>query len=73
MTTPVNSSIILSTNPIFAFVFAALILKERITFLKRNRAGYRSFRCTIIDLQNGKCLIWPVLLFLEMFFPWSIQ
>ena len=33
-TSPVNSSIIISTNPIFAFVFAALILKENITFLK---------------------------------------
>ena len=29
MTSPINSSIILSTNPIFAFVFAALILKRK--------------------------------------------
>ena len=34
MTTPINSSIIMSTNPIFAFVFAAMILREKITFLK---------------------------------------
>lgn len=34
LTSPINSSIILSTNPIFAFVFAAMILKERISFLK---------------------------------------
>lgn len=34
LTSPINSSIILSVNPIFAFVFAALILKERITIVK---------------------------------------
>ena len=34
-TSPVNSSIIISTNPIFAFVFAAIILKENISLLKR--------------------------------------
>jgi drug/metabolite transporter (DMT)-like permease len=34
LTSPINSSIIQSTNPIFAFVFAALILKEKITFLR---------------------------------------
>lgn len=33
-TSPVNSSIIVSTNPIFAFILAAIILKENITFLK---------------------------------------
>jgi drug/metabolite transporter (DMT)-like permease len=34
LTSPINSSVILSTNPIFAFLFAALILKEKVTFLK---------------------------------------
>ena len=34
LTSPINSSIIQSINPIFAFAFAAVILKERITFLK---------------------------------------
>lgn len=34
LTSPVNSSIIMSVNPIFAFVFAALILKEKITVLR---------------------------------------
>jgi drug/metabolite transporter (DMT)-like permease len=34
LTSPINSSIIQSTNPIFAFIFAALILKENITFLR---------------------------------------
>ena len=33
-TSPVNSSIIVSTNPIFAFILAAIILRENITFLK---------------------------------------
>jgi drug/metabolite transporter (DMT)-like permease len=34
LTSPINSSIIQSTNPIFAFIFAAFILKEKITFLR---------------------------------------
>jgi drug/metabolite transporter (DMT)-like permease len=34
MTTPVNSAIILSTNPIAAFVFAAIILKEGISLIR---------------------------------------
>lgn len=34
LTTPINSSVILSTNPIFAFVFTALILKENISVLR---------------------------------------
>jgi drug/metabolite transporter (DMT)-like permease len=53
MTTPVNSSIILSTNPIFAFVFAALILKERITFLKGTGLAIGLFGVLLLILQNG--------------------
>lgn len=34
LTSPINSSVLLSTNPIFAFIFAALILKEKITFIR---------------------------------------
>jgi drug/metabolite transporter (DMT)-like permease len=34
LTTPINSSIILSINPIAAFVFAAIILKERISIIR---------------------------------------
>jgi drug/metabolite transporter (DMT)-like permease len=34
LTTPINSSIILSINPVAAFVFAAIILKERISLIR---------------------------------------
>jgi drug/metabolite transporter (DMT)-like permease len=53
MTTPVNSSIILSTNPIFAFVFAALILKEHITFLKGIGLTIGFSGVLMLILQNG--------------------
>ena len=53
MTTPINSSIILSTNPIFAFVFAALILKERITFLKGTGLAIGLSGVFLLILQNG--------------------
>jgi drug/metabolite transporter (DMT)-like permease len=53
MTTPVNSSIILSTNPIFAFVFAALILGENITFLKGTGLAIGLSGVLLLILQNG--------------------
>jgi len=53
MTTPVNSSIILSTNPIFAFIFAALILKEKITFLKGTGLAIGLSGVLLLILQNG--------------------
>jgi drug/metabolite transporter (DMT)-like permease len=34
LTTPINSSIIISVNPVAAFVFAAIILKEKISLIK---------------------------------------
>jgi drug/metabolite transporter (DMT)-like permease len=34
LTTPINSSIILSINPVAVFVFAAIILKERISLIR---------------------------------------
>jgi drug/metabolite transporter (DMT)-like permease len=34
ITTPINSSIIMISNPIMVFVFTMIILKERITYLK---------------------------------------
>jgi len=34
LTTPINSSIILSINPVAVFVFAAIILKERISIIR---------------------------------------
>jgi drug/metabolite transporter (DMT)-like permease len=53
MTTPINSSIILSTNPIFAFVFAAFILKERISFLKGTGLALGLSGVLLLILQNG--------------------
>jgi drug/metabolite transporter (DMT)-like permease len=53
MTSPINSSILISTNPIFAFVFAALILKERITFLKGSGLAIGLTGVLILILQNG--------------------
>jgi len=53
MTSPINSSILLSTNPIFAFVFAALILKEKITFLKGFGLSLGLTGVLILILHNG--------------------
>jgi drug/metabolite transporter (DMT)-like permease len=53
LTSPVNSSIIISTNPIFAFVFAALILKENITFLKGSGLSIGLTGVLLLILQNG--------------------
>jgi len=52
-TSPVNSSIIISTNPIFAFVFAALILREKITFLKGTGLAIGLSGVLLLILQNG--------------------
>ena len=53
LTSPINSSIIISTNPIFAFVFAALILKENITFLKGTGLAIGFSGVLLLILQNG--------------------
>jgi drug/metabolite transporter (DMT)-like permease len=53
LTSPINSSIIISTNPIFAFVFAALILKESITFLKGTGLAIGLSGVLLLILQNG--------------------
>lgn len=53
MTSPINSSILLSTNPIFAFVFAALILRERITFLRGLGLAIGFSGVMILILQSG--------------------
>jgi drug/metabolite transporter (DMT)-like permease len=49
MTSPINSS----TNPIFAFVFAALILKERVSFLKGSGLTLGLAGVLLLILQNG--------------------
>ena len=52
-TSPINSSIIVSTNPIFAFILAMLILKENITFLKGIGLSIGLSGVLILILQNG--------------------
>ncbi len=52
-TSPVNSSIIVSTNPIFAFIFAALILKENFTFLRGTGMAIGLAGVLLLILQNG--------------------
>jgi drug/metabolite transporter (DMT)-like permease len=53
LTSPINSSILISTNPIFAFVFAALILKERITFMKGAGLAIGLTGVLTLILKNG--------------------
>jgi drug/metabolite transporter (DMT)-like permease len=53
LTTPVNSSIIQSTNPIFAFIFAALILRENISLLKGAGLAIGLAGVLMLILQNG--------------------
>lgn len=53
LTSPINSAILLSTNPIFAFIFAALILKENITFLKGTGLAIGLSGVLLLILQNG--------------------
>ncbi|HEX2921483.1 MAG TPA: DMT family transporter [Bacteroidales bacterium] len=53
LTSPINSSILLATNPIFAFVFAALILKEKITFLSGLGLTIGFSGVMMLILQNG--------------------
>ncbi|HAM08707.1 MAG: hypothetical protein A2X03_06705 [Bacteroidetes bacterium GWA2_40_15] len=52
-TSPVNSSIIVSTNPIFAFILAALILRENITFLKGIGLSIGLTGVLLLILENG--------------------
>ncbi|MGE5418746.1 MAG: DMT family transporter [Chloroflexota bacterium] len=53
LTSPINSSIIMSVNPGFAFLFAAIILKEKITFLKGTGLAIGFAGVIILILKNG--------------------
>jgi drug/metabolite transporter (DMT)-like permease len=53
LTSPINSSILVSTNPIFAFIFAAIILKEYISFMKGFGLALGLFGVLMLILQNG--------------------
>jgi drug/metabolite transporter (DMT)-like permease len=54
LTTPVNSSIILVINPVAAFVFAALILGEKISFVKSAGLITGLAGILMLILSNGK-------------------
>jgi drug/metabolite transporter (DMT)-like permease len=53
LTTPVNSSIVQSTVPIFTFVFAAIILKESLTLLKIGGMALGLLGVVLLILHNG--------------------
>jgi drug/metabolite transporter (DMT)-like permease len=53
LTSPINASILVSTNPIYAFIFAALILREKITFLKGSGLALGLTGVLILILHNG--------------------
>lgn len=53
LTSPINSSVILSTNPIFAFLFAALILKEKVTLMKGTGLAIGFAGVMMLILENG--------------------
>ena len=53
LTSPVNSSIIMSINPIFAFIFTALILKEKITFIKGSGLAIGFFSVMLLIFKDG--------------------
>lgn len=53
MTTPVNSAIILSIVPVAAFVFAAIILKERISLVRASGLVVGLGGILFLILENG--------------------
>lgn len=53
MTTPINSSIIMISNPIIVFVFTLFLLKERITMLKLLGLGMAIAGALLILLYHG--------------------
>jgi drug/metabolite transporter (DMT)-like permease len=54
LTTPINSSIILSINPIAAFVFAAVILNERISLIRGAGLAIGLSGILFLILHEGK-------------------
>ena len=54
LTTPINSSIILTINPIAVFVFAALILKEEISLLRGAGLAVGLGGVMLLILQGGR-------------------
>jgi drug/metabolite transporter (DMT)-like permease len=54
MTTPINSSIILAINPVAAFVFAAIILRERISLIRGAGLAVGLSGIMLLLLQEGR-------------------
>lgn len=54
LTTPINSSLILTINPIAVFIFAAFILKEEITFLRGTGLAIGLSGVLLLILQGGR-------------------
>ena len=53
LTTPINSSLILTMNPIAAFIFAAIILREEISLLRGAGLAVGLTGVVILILQEG--------------------
>jgi len=53
LTTPINSSIILAINPVAAFVFAAIILRERISLVRGAGLATGMGGIMLLLLQDG--------------------
>ncbi len=53
LTTPINSSLILTMNPIAAFIFAAILLKEEISLMKGAGLAVGLTGVVILILQEG--------------------
>jgi drug/metabolite transporter (DMT)-like permease len=54
LTTPINSSIIMAVNPVAAFVFTALILKEKISIIRGAGLAVGLSGILILILHEGK-------------------
>ncbi len=54
LTTPINSSIILTMNPVAAFIFAAIILKEEISLLRGAGLAVGLSGVMLLILQGGR-------------------
>jgi drug/metabolite transporter (DMT)-like permease len=54
MTTPINSSIILAINPVAVFVFAAIILKERISLVRGGGLAVGLAGIMLLILHEGR-------------------
>lgn len=53
-TTPINSSIIMTINPVLVLIIAAIVLKERITWLKIVGIGVGGIGAGFLILNTGK-------------------